>query len=372
METRGARLLFVCPNLGLAGAERQWSLLIPALRERGFQPEVLTLDGEGAFFDQLRDLGIPARCAWMRNRYDFKGLRKAVALGRAARPDIVFVRSVNALVIGKLIASRTGALIVSNERTDYALRPLRAHQLALMRLFAGSADAAIAPSPAQATSLSGVGYRPEQIHVIPNGAPIVQPTRSRGDVRRDLGLLESDFVVTLVAALRPEKRAQVFVESVTRAHRRNGRIRAVIVGGGPELHAIEDQARSSNGAVLVLGPRLDVTDLMSASDAVCLTSTHEAASNVILEGMALGKPVIATSIRGNAELVIDNETGILVPPGDIDAFALAFERLAADDSLAAALGRAGAYRHRSHFSFETSADAYAELLADVAARHDIR
>jgi glycosyltransferase involved in cell wall biosynthesis len=362
------RILFVCPNLGIAGAERQWSMLIPALRDRGFVPRVLTLDDTGAFYEQLQANGIDMSCAGIRNRYDIGGIIRALREGRRFRPDVVFIRSVSGLGVGRLIGLLARAPVVANERTDYALRPLRPHQLALMRALTPSTHAAIAVSPAQSTSLPSVGFRRDRIHVIPNGTPDPSPRVAREQVREELGIQPGEFLAVLVAALRPEKRALDFVAAVAKAHRRDPLIRGLVVGGGPQVDAVRAAADEADGSVRVLGFRLDAIELMHASDVVCLTSVHEAASNVILEAMALSRPVITTAIRGNSELVADGETGILVPPSDVAAFARALSELALDRERARALGRAGRERQQTLFAFDRMVDAYDELLTGIAGR----
>jgi glycosyltransferase involved in cell wall biosynthesis len=235
-----------------------------------------------------------------------------------------------------------------------------------MRVLAPTTHAAIAVSPAQATSLPSVGYRRNRIHVIPNGTPHHRLRETREATRAELGIETDEFLAVLVAALRPEKRALDFVAAVAEAHRANGLVRGVVVGGGPQLELVRTAAAAAGGSVHVLGPRLDAIELMHASDVVCLTSAHEAASNVILEAMALSRPMIATSLRGNAELVADGETGILVPPGDAPAFARALSELALDRAHALALGRAGRERQERLFAFEKMVDTYDELLTRIA------
>jgi hypothetical protein len=83
------RLLFVCPNLEPGGAERQWAALAPGLAERGFDVKVLTLDGRGGLFDELRGQGITVHCAGLRSRADPIGLARALRLAgsRTCSPE---------------------------------------------------------------------------------------------------------------------------------------------------------------------------------------------------------------------------------------------------------------------------------------------
>src|SRR2546423_10758312 len=99
------RLLFVAPALETGGAERHWSILVPALRDRGFEITVLTLAREGHFFDELRAAGIDIHCARMSARTDIRGLQRALSFSRRS-PDVVVSQSVSALVVGQLLAAR--------------------------------------------------------------------------------------------------------------------------------------------------------------------------------------------------------------------------------------------------------------------------
>ena len=143
-------------------------------------------------------------------------------------------------------------------------------------------------------------------------------------------------------------------------------MRGVIVGGGPEFDHVK--ALVGEGAIVrMTGPRSDVPDILQAADVVCLSSTAEGLPMVILEAMAVGKPIVATEIGGVAEAVQNDRTGILVPVGDVQAFAAALVRLAGDAELAARMGQAGRERHRTHFSFERMIDEYADVLDGMLA-----
>lgn len=363
------RLLFVCPNFNAGGAERHWSLLLPGLVERGFDVSVLTLDGEGPFFDELQQAGVDARCAWMRRRSDLGGFRRARA-ALSFRPDVVVTRSVSALVIGHNLARRAGALHVSNEHSGYAHIPMRWHQRVLIRLTAPRVDAAIAVAQAQLPSLREHGFNPTRLHVIPNGvrAEDLVPARRREMVRKELGLTPEDFVAVLIATLRPEKRPCDFVAAVTRAHTTDPRIRGIVVGGGDLFDDVRAAAEKSDGSVQALGFRSDIADLVAASDAVCLTSLSEALPMTLLEGMALERPIVATAVGGVSELVKHGRTGVLVPPCDPAAFAEALTRLAANPEGATTMGRAGLERQRQHYTLERMIDSYAEIFGGLAAR----
>ena len=140
--------------------------------------------------------------------------------------------------------------------------------------------------------------------------------------------------------MRPEKRVDLFIEAAGAARREEPGIRACVAGEGRERQRLEGPARA--GGVELLGARHDVLELIAAAGAVCLPSEAEAMPMSLLEAMALGRPVVAADVGGNAELVADGETGFLVPPGDLRALTGAILELARDPARATAMGAAAA------------------------------
>jgi glycosyltransferase involved in cell wall biosynthesis len=356
------RVLFVGWGLPAGGgAERQWSLLIPALRSGGFDVSLLTLVAEGAQFEQLAELGIPARCARMRHRTDLVRLRRAVRYADT-RPDLVVSQSINAHVVGQLIARRVGAPHVATEHAGPGLSRAR-HRSLLTRFVAGRVDAVVAVSETQVPWLLDIGYPPERLTIIYNSVPAMIQTTTRQAVRDELGVRTDDFLAVVVARLRPEKRIDLFIQAVQAAARKDSRITGIVAGDGPELARLAPLA--DDGAVRLIGHRSDVANILGAADVVCLSSDAEASPMTLLEAMSAGKPVVATNVGGVSEAVVQEETGILVPAGDIDAFTTAMLRLASDRQLAARLGEDGLVRHRELFSMDRMVRDYAELFKRV-------
>jgi glycosyltransferase involved in cell wall biosynthesis len=358
------RILFLYSTLTVGGSESQLALLVPGLRDRGFEPTVATLRFQGRYFEELRADGVPCRFVGMRSRTDLAGAVRGYRLWRE-RPDVVFTQSIDAHVIGTAIARRAGAPIVNVEQGGIGIhRGL--HRRLLTKLVAPSTDRVVAVSEAQRPELLDLRYRPAAITVIPNGTAASKPARSRGEMRADLGLADEDVVVLEVATLRPEKRADVFVDAVAEARRRDARIRGLLAGGGPQLEAMRQRAAAAGDAVRVLGERRDVVELMHCADAVCLSSDVEGLPMTLAEAMAASRPVIATAVGGVLEAVVPGRTGWLVPRGDPEAFAEAIVELAGDLDRAEKMGAEGLERYRERFTVEAMVAAYEELLLGVA------
>jgi glycosyltransferase involved in cell wall biosynthesis len=366
------RPLFVCPDMTTGGAQRHWAILIRALAERNVRAALLTLAEEGPLFEEVRSAGVPALCARMSRRTDRAGLLRALTFAKGHRPDVIVTRGVSAQLMGVALARRARAPHVMNEHTpclpDGSFLPMRPHQRLLTRLVAGRVDRVIAVTGSQVPPLVELGYRPDRIEVVPNGvfAERLRPSLPRPAARAELGLGEKDFAALLVAALRPEKRVDAFVAAVVGAHRSDPRVRGLVAGSGRELERLRPLALGSNGSVRLLGERGDVPDLLAAADAVCLASEAEALPMVLLEAMALGRPVIATTVGGAREAVVPGETGFLVDPGDERALADALLALAADSSTARRLGEAGRKRQRERFDGERMVEGYLRAIEGVS------
>jgi glycosyltransferase involved in cell wall biosynthesis len=132
----------------------------------------------------------------------------------------------------------------------------------------------------------------------------------------------------------------------------------LLAGEGPERAALEQQARALNlgSRVKFLGYRQDVAELLALCDLVVLPSICEGLPLCVLEAMAAGRPVVATSLPGTAEAVAHGRTGLLVPPADPPALAEAIQKLADDEGLSRAFGSAGADHVRRNFSLANMVD----------------
>jgi glycosyltransferase involved in cell wall biosynthesis len=360
------RVLFLYSALQVGGAERQLALLVLGLRDRGFTPIVATLRARGRFYDELAGAGVECHFVGMRSRWDLRGALRGYRLWKL-RPDLVVTVSVDAQVIGQAIAERSRVPHVTVEHGGPGIYRGR-HREFLARLVARRVDRVVVVSPSQVPDLHRLSFRPDAIRIVPNGSAPIAAGRSRAETRSELELESDDVVATLVAGLRPEKRPDVFVDAVLRANARNPRIRGLVVGGGRLLADVQKQAEGGGGAVLVLGERADVADLMNASDAVCFSSDVEALPVAVLEAMALAKPVVSTDVGGIRDAVVPGETGWRVPRQDTEAFAAALLEVARDAREAEQRGERGRERYVAQFTVDAMIDRYAELFARAAAR----
>lgn len=195
------------------------------------------------------------------------------------------------------------------------------------------------------------------------------PEVDGGPVRRAQGFADDDFVIGIVAVLRLWKGHYDLIEAVKRLSLRGIPVKLLIVGGGPQEENFRAHIRAEGleDHIRMVGHQDDVPAHIAAMDCVVLPSTrNEATSQVLPQAMAMKKPVIATSVGGLPEVVLNGETGLLVPPGDPAALAQAIDSLHGDPERARALAEQG-YRHcLRHFTFtrmiEDTEAVYLDLL----------
>jgi glycosyltransferase involved in cell wall biosynthesis len=194
---------------------------------------------------------------------------------------------------------------------------------------------------------ASLGLDVSKVEVIPSAVDAVEA--SGKGVREAFGVRAEEVLVTCVARL-VERKGH---EDLLRA---GAGFRLLFVGDGPFRRRLEGR-----GAILA-GWREDTAEIVAASDVVALASRFgEGCPNAVLEAMAAGKPVVATRAGGTPEVVVDGETGFLVPPEDPKALRSALETLAADPALRRRMGEAGRARARDAYGTERMVRAYEAL-----------
>jgi glycosyltransferase involved in cell wall biosynthesis len=184
----------------------------------------------------------------------------------------------------------------------------------------------------------GWGLDPQRVSVLPNPAPEVPGLPSKEDLRAELGL--DGQVLAFAGRLVPQKSLDIALEAVAAVPG----VTLAIAGDGPDRASLEARARdlALDSRVRFLGsvPRDTVLRLFRAADASLLSSSWENFPHTVVEALAVGTPVVATSVGGVPEVVRDGENGLLVAPGDPTALATAIETFFSDDALRRRLAEA--------------------------------
>jgi glycosyltransferase involved in cell wall biosynthesis len=219
---------------------------------------------------------------------------------------------------------------------------------------------------------AGIGH-PSQYRIVRSGIDpslYVAPAGARERLRETLGAGPGDVVVGAIANFKPQKGPLDFVEAARRALSRDPRLRFFIAGDG-ELRPAAERAIAEAGlgdAIRLLGWRDDVPELFAAMDIFVLTSLFEGLPRVVLQAMAASVPVVATDTGGVAEVVIDGETGRLVPRGDPAAAAKTILALAEHPEARRRFADAARSRLGGEFDIRCMVRELEDLYDDVLGR----
>ena len=218
------------------------------------------------------------------------------------------------------------------------------------------------------------GYNPDSVHVIYNGKELELPTCTREEARRALGLSPHGPVLLIVANLRPLKRVEDAVAALPAVRARFPAAELVLVGSdyhghsgaSPAAKLREMAARLGiESAVRLEGEVADPRPYIVAADVCLLCSETEGLSNSVLEYMLAGRPVVATRVGGNCELINDGVTGSLVEVGRPEEIAAAVIAYLENPTRAHEVGAAARSWSTAHFSVKSMVDAHARLYESV-------
>lgn len=349
------KILHLITELSTGGAQMAlWRLLKGLDRER-FRPVVACLyNGDGMVAGRIRELGIPVIDLGMTAKWRLDALERLYRLLRRERPCILHTWMFHVTIPGRLLGRLAGVpVIISAERTMGQESEARYW---LNWLTAPLGDRVICVSERVADfSAEHIGLSPARLVVIPNGIELLpQPAVDKAAVWAELGRPRPEMVIGTVGRLEPVKGFPYLLEALAQLAPAYPAVHLLIVGDGPERTALEAQAHrlGLGERVIFAGHRTDVPLLMGGMDLFVLPSIWEGMPNVVLEAMAAGLPVVATAVGGTPEIVVEGETGLLVPPRDPAALAEAMERLLADPALRLQMGRAGRDRVQQYFDIE--------------------
>ncbi len=305
---------------------------------------------------------------------DLTALVQILRLIRRERPAIVHTHTSKAGFIGRLAAAIARVPAVIHQPHGHLFYgyygPRRtAVFTALERQAARWTDRIVTLTDRGATEhvARGIG-RADQYVAVPSGVPTAElraTAPARHEARARLGLEPDTFVVVGLGRLVPIKGFDLLVRALPAVVARIPSARVLLVGDGAERRHLEAIAAALGVTerLRLTGELMDVTTPLAAADVLAVPSRNEGMGRVIVEGMAIGIPVVATAVGGIPDVVTDGECGRLVEPNDVDALAAALIELGRDDALRRKLGEAGERRAEA-FSAPVAS---AKLLAVYAA-----
>jgi glycosyltransferase involved in cell wall biosynthesis len=369
------RILHLVATGQRRGAEIFASDLVASLNRRGAHQRVVVVDGSGSiavpFAAPVAALeagsGAPLvrvapRAVWALRRHlrDFNpdvvqahggSTLKYAVIGSVGRPTPVVFRSIGEAPVW----------IQSGPR-----------RVAYSSLLRGSARI-VAVAEAVRRQLIEVFRLPEaRVISIPNGVDPrrLEPIQTREATREKLGIAPTDRVLLSMGALTWEKDPLAHLEVSSRIMRQRSAVTHVVIGDGPMRRELQRAIaqRRLGGRVLVLGSRSDVAEILSAAHVVLFASRSDGMEGMpaaIIEACMMGRPVAGYSVAGASEVIVDRQTGLLAPPGDLDALTERALRLIDDEGERGKLGTAARQRVLARYDISTIADSYLSLYSGL-------
>ncbi len=363
----------VIDSLRLGGAERVLATLSATAPAAGFRFELAVLSGSGSHRSvmepMLAEAGVQVRYLSLSRLGDPRALPRLVGAIRDSDADVVHAHLEDAATLVPPAARIAGRRTVCSFHHVAVPLPRREKLKERLAIAVANRSAGVVfVSRASLESFADTyGGRRENWCVVENAVDLDVFTTDPATMPAELAVPAGVPVVTMIAALRSRKghaaalRAWVTVlQSVPEA-------RLLLVGAGPEHDRLLRLAGELGilERVVFAGMRTDVPRLLRASSLVVLPSEHEALPTTLIEAAACGVPVVATDVDGIPEVVIDGETGLLVPPGDEPALARDVTALLEDHSRRASMGQNARAMAEDRFNARRWAERLYEVYEQV-------
>jgi len=342
------------------------SLLDPARYEQRLMARGIM----GALPAELERLGLQVDVLGGTRFVDVRAVARAIRIARDYRPHIVHGAVFEGLGVAIAAGRAIGARVVVEETSHAVNRSPRGHRL--FRALAQASDACVAISPAVGRYLTEVTGVPERlVTVISNGvtSPVVPDAAALAKLRLKLAVPERAFIVGTVGRLVDDshKRVSDLLRAMQLVGDVDASVHLLVVGDGKERASLQRLASELGvqKSVTFAGHTDDAGPYYGLMQVFAIVSGREGFGLVVPEAMLCGLPVIATAVGGLLDIVLPDQTGLLVPPARPDLISEAILRLRADAELRSQLGRAGMERARALFGAERYArevDAFYQKL----------
>lgn len=375
---RPIKVLFCIETISSGGVEQTRLTLARHLPKSEFEIKIICTNASGPIADGLKKEGVELFVIGsMKGPFDWNTHKQVQQVIKEYRPDIIH----GGVFEGNSMAAISGFLkrvpvIILEETSDPQNRSGRANWL--LRQYVRLADKIIAISPDVKHYLtSKAKISPENVRMINNGVTIPKyPTQKRISMKRtDLGLAKSDVVVGFVGRLfNDHKRVTDLLEAV--ALLADPRIKVLIVGDGRDKGLVVEKLNSLGllEKVIMAGYQNETTLYYSMMDIFCVPSAREGFGLVAAEAMLHHLPVIASEVGGLKNVVVDGETGYLVPPKDPIAIASKINELILDAEKRTQMGEMGYRRSMENYTADQYCkniqNLYLELFGAVIQKRD--
>ena len=336
------RVAVVISHLTIGGAEQLLLELLRHIDREKFDLHLIFLREPGILGKEMLHMGFPTTTGVIRYKFDMAGVFKLARLLTNFQIDTVFlINHLNTLFFGVLAAKLAGVSRCINWGNEtykrYPLHPLTMFGRRILHL---GIDVVVAAAEGHGGYIVAEEKIPRaKVRTIYNG---VDPERfqsrlSPQEARRRLGIPPESLVVSIVAALRPDKAHHIFLQAARKVADAMPETHFLVIGDGPQMPFLTALSRELHieHQVHFLGFQRQLGDIFAAVDINCLSSypQQETLSVAAIEAMSAGIPIICTDVGFMKEIVIPGQTGFLAPVGEPNALAATIIFLLRHDAL---------------------------------------
>lgn len=375
--SRPINVLFLIPSLGLGGAEAQTIDLVNCLDKERFKVHLVSFEKN---LDRLVSLSrnhVAYQHVPRRFKFDPVLVHGIASFVKENRIEVIHCTLQIAMLVGWAAARLSGAsprLVGAVHTTIARNRKDDAWERVLYRHVMQACESIIFVCDEQRSYWrKKYDYRGENAIVIHNGVDSRRFDPSRrdwtGDIRRQCKIPDDAPVACCIARFGTEKGQRVLIEAMKKVIKAVPESHLLLAGDGGERPAVEQlvsNLASLNGRVHFLGALSDVRPVLDESHVLVIPSTAETFSMAMLEAMSMERPVVATDVGGAREAVLQDVTGLLVKPGDVDSLAAAVVLMLRDLERTGTMGKVAREAVLARFSREKMVRETEELLYSLA------
>ncbi|MCD4781947.1 MAG: glycosyltransferase [Candidatus Omnitrophica bacterium] len=367
-KEKNVHVLHVILSLEFGGAEKVVTNMIQQMNTDRFTFTICVLDRIGSLGVDLDD-NVRVECVNRKPGIDMRVPFRLAKLLKQYNPDIVHLHNSTCFFYGVLACRLVGLknVIVTQHGISQESRRITT----ALRLISGGIKQAVAVSDNIVEYLKNTYHIPRnKISLLINGIDetlFARDTQLKKEGRKALGLNAGHLVIGHIARLSKEKDQHTLLKAFEKVRQLEPRAKLVIVGDGSlraELQSLTKLWGLQND-VIFTGVQKNIKLYLNTFDVFALSSIREGTSLTLLEAMATQLPIVATSVGGTPNVVIDGETGILVPAGRPDKLADGLHRLISDPKMCQKMGKAARKRFDDIFTLTRMTRAYSDLYLSM-------
>ncbi len=355
-------------GLEIGGLEIMVVNLLERLGQGRYQPAICCFDSLGDLAEPLPEQGIDVHLLKRRPGVDIRYIFKLASFLRQMETQILHLHNPTAFFYGTLAGklARVPCIVYTEHGRDFSSSwKVKFTNGILSRLV--NKVVAVAEF-GRRYLVADEGIAEQKTITIHNGidAERFGAEYDANALRSELGLEKRQLVIGIVARLDPIKNHKALIKAMKKVADRLPEAVLLVVGDGPLRRELESlsTALGLEARVRFLGARSDVPELMNLLDLFVLCSHSEGLSLTLIEASAAARPIVATDVGGNSEVVENKVNGLLVPADDPEALATAILALLQDKERLSVMGKAGRQKFEREFTLEGMVQAYEKLYAD--------